>query len=51
MNALSDALFAGLLLHRRRKDDDVRRNDLFEDLRAARERQTKRSWPSHDHRA
>ena len=40
---LPTALFASLLLHRRRNDDEVRRNDLFEDLRAARERQRKRS--------
>jgi hypothetical protein len=39
----SPELFAGLLLNRRRQDDEVRRNDLFEDLRAARERQRKRS--------
>jgi hypothetical protein len=43
MTNLSEALFASLLLHRRRQDVEVRRNDLFEDLRAARERQTKRS--------
>lgn len=43
MNILAEALFASLTLHRRRKDDDVRRNDLFEDLRDARERQRKRS--------
>lgn len=43
MNNLSEALFASLMLHRRRKDDEVRRNDLLEDLRAAQERQRKRS--------
>jgi hypothetical protein len=43
MTNLSEALFASLLLHRRRKEDEVRRNDLFEDLRAARERQNRRS--------
>jgi hypothetical protein len=39
---LSPGLFAGLMLERRRKEDEVRRNDLFEDLRAAQERQRKR---------
>lgn len=39
----SPELFAGLLLNRRRKDDEVRHNDLFEDLRAAQERRRKRS--------
>ena len=39
----SPEMFASLLLQRRRKDDEVRRNDLFEDLRAARERQRNRS--------
>ena len=39
---LSPELFAGMLLRRRRLEDEVRRNDLFEDLRAARERQNKR---------
>jgi hypothetical protein len=39
---LSPGLFAGLMLQRRRKEDEVRRNDLFEDLRAAQERQRKR---------
>jgi hypothetical protein len=43
MTNLSEALFASLLLHRRRKDDEVRRNDLFEVLRDAQKRQTKRS--------
>jgi hypothetical protein len=38
---LSPGLFAGLMLERRRKEDEVRRNDLFEDLRAARKRQRK----------
>jgi hypothetical protein len=38
---LSPGLFAGLMLERRRKEDEVRRNDLFEDLRAARQRQRK----------
>ena len=38
---LSPSLFAGLMLERRRKEDEVRRNDLFEDLRAARQRQRK----------
>jgi hypothetical protein len=42
MTNLPQALFASLMLHRRQRDE-VRRNDLFEDLRAARERQTKRS--------
>ena len=42
MTNLSEALFASLMLHRRKRDE-VRRNDLYEDLRAARERQTKRS--------
>ena len=42
MKDLPQALFASLMLHRRR-NDEVRRNDLFEDLRAARERQRKRS--------
>lgn len=39
---LSPGLFAGLMIERRRKDDEVRRNDLFEDLRAAQNRQRKR---------
>jgi hypothetical protein len=39
---LSPGLFAGLMLQRRRKEEDVRRDDVFEDLRAARERQRKR---------
>jgi hypothetical protein len=39
---LSPGLFAGLMLQRRRTEEDVRRNDVFEDLRAARERQRKR---------
>ena len=39
---LSPSLFAGLMLQRRRKEEDVRRNDLFEDLRAAQDRQRKR---------
>ncbi len=39
---LSPGLFAGLMLQRRRREDEVRRNDLFEDLRAAQERQRKR---------
>ena len=39
---LSPGLFAGLILQRRRKQEEVRRNDLFEDLRAAQERQRKR---------
>jgi hypothetical protein len=39
----SPELFASLLLYRRRKDDEVRRNDLYEDLRAAQDRQRKRS--------
>jgi hypothetical protein len=39
---LSPGLFAGLMLQRRRKQEEVRRNDLFEDLRAAQERQRKR---------
>jgi hypothetical protein len=43
MNNLAEALFASLMLHRRRKDGEVRRNDLLEDLRAAHERQRKRS--------
>jgi hypothetical protein len=43
MTNLPEALFASLLLHRRRKEDEVRRNDLFEDLRVARERQNRRS--------
>jgi hypothetical protein len=42
MKDLSQALFASLLLHRRQRDE-VRRNDLYEDLRVARERQAKRS--------
>jgi hypothetical protein len=42
MSNLASGLFAGLMLDRRRKEDEVRRNDLFEDLRAARERQNKR---------
>ena len=43
MTTLSDTLFASLMLHRRRRDDEARRNDLADDLRAARERQRKRS--------
>ena len=43
MSNLASGLFAGLLLQRRQRDAEVRRNDLNEDLRAARERQTKRS--------
>jgi hypothetical protein len=43
MTNLPQVLFASLMLQRRRKDDEVRRNDLFEDLRAAQERQRKRS--------
>lgn len=43
MNILSEALFASLMLHRRRKEDEVRRHDLFEDVRAAKERQHRRS--------
>lgn len=39
----SPELFAGLLLRRRHNDVEVRRNDLFEDRRAAEERQRKRS--------
>lgn len=42
MKDFSEALFASLLLHRRQRDE-VRRNDLNEDLRAARERQRQRS--------
>lgn len=42
MTNLASALFAGLLLDRHRKEDEVRRNDLYEDLRVARERQIKR---------
>ena len=38
MKDFSQALFASLMLHRRQRDE-VRRNDLYEDLRAARERQ------------
>ena len=41
MNLLP-GLFAGLMLQRRRREDEVRRSDLFEDLRAAQERQRKR---------
>ena len=43
MTNLAEALFASLILQRRQRDAEVRRNDLYEDLRAARERQTKRS--------
>ena len=43
MTNLAEALLASLLLQRRRKDDEVRRTDLFEDLRAAQERQRNRS--------
>ncbi len=43
MTNLSEALFASLMLNRRRRDDDMRRDGLSEDLRAARERQRKRS--------
>ena len=39
---LSPGLFAGLMLQVRRREEDVRRDELFEDLRAARERQRKR---------
>ena len=39
---LSPGLFAGLMIQRRRKQEEVRRNDLFEDLRAAQDRQRKR---------
>ena len=39
---LSPGLFAGLMIERRRTEDEVRRNDLFEDLRAAQRRQRKR---------
>lgn len=42
MTNLASGLFAGLLLQRRQRDE-VRRNDLYDDLRAARERQAKRS--------
>ncbi len=42
MKDFSEALVASLLLHRRQRDEG-RRNDLNEDLRAARERQHKRS--------
>jgi hypothetical protein len=41
MNLLP-GLFAGLVLQRRPRQEDVRRDELFEDLRAARERQRKR---------
>ena len=43
MTNLSEVLFASLMLNRRRKDDEGRRNGLSEDLRAARERQRERS--------
>lgn len=43
MNNLSEALFASLMFHRRRKDGELRRNDLDDDLRAAQTRQRKRS--------
>lgn len=43
MNILSEALFASLMLHRRRKEDEVRRHDLFEEPGVAREHRRKRS--------
>ena len=42
MKDFSEALFASLMLHRRQRDEG-RRNDIDEDVRAARERQKKRS--------
>jgi hypothetical protein len=43
INILSEALFASLMLHRRRREDEVRRHDLFEEPNAAREHRRKRS--------